>query len=128
MMNMSKISPMAIVDPAWPMFLTSLERSASIVPARTRAAVTATLKEPAIALIMPVANPENGFGDLVQGDQVGRVAHVVIRLHVEGVGGQLALREVPVRGRVPFDGLAGVGCEIPVVVAHLVGGEVHDAQ
>ena len=46
MMNMSKISPIAIVDPAWPMFFTSLERRASIVPARTNAAVTATLKDP----------------------------------------------------------------------------------
>src|SRR6202007_3046256 len=57
-------------------------------------------------------NAEEGLGDPVQGDQVGRVAHVVIRLQVQVVDGQLALREVPVRGRVSFDGLdAGGGAK-----------------
>ncbi|SKX08331.1 Uncharacterised protein [Mycobacteroides abscessus subsp. massiliense] len=54
---MSKIRPMQIVDPAWPMLTTSLESMASMVPASTNAAVTATLPEPAMVRIRPVRIP-----------------------------------------------------------------------
>ncbi|SKT94810.1 Uncharacterised protein [Mycobacteroides abscessus subsp. abscessus] len=54
---MSKISPMQMVDPACPMLTTSLESIASMVPASTNAAVTATLPDPAMVRIRPVRIP-----------------------------------------------------------------------
>ncbi len=43
--SISKISPIQIVAPAWPMFTTSLDMSANIVKAKAKAAVITTLPE-----------------------------------------------------------------------------------
>ena len=55
--SMSNINPMQIVKPACPMLMTSLDSSASMVKAKTKAAVNTTPPELPIARIRPVLTP-----------------------------------------------------------------------
>ena len=73
-------------------------------------------------------HPEDGLGDLVDDQEVGRVAQVVVALDQQQFGVHPGLREMPIGGRVSLVGRQVGGQVIAVVVVGLVAGQGQQAD